>query len=75
MIGHSPLDELHRQRAGEQALKLFDQLDMNEADSVLAQFDAKTAECEAVAEARAADSESLLVFAIQVTKCRWLSCK
>ncbi|MBK3470330.1 hypothetical protein JJD61_06490 [Pseudomonas carnis] len=44
-----------KQRAGEQALKLFDQLDMNEADSVLAQFDAKTAECEAVAEARAAE--------------------
>ncbi|NMY13695.1 hypothetical protein HBO38_35905 [Pseudomonas veronii] len=55
MIGHAPLDERRKQRAGEQALKLFDQLDKNEVDAVLAQFDAKTAECEATAEARAAE--------------------
>ncbi|MGF6094860.1 T6SS effector BTH_I2691 family protein [Pseudomonas sp. 18175] len=52
--------ERRKKRAGEQALKLFDQLDMNEVDAVLAQFDAKTAECEAIAEARAADHLTVL---------------
>lgn len=52
--------ERRKQRAGEQALKLFDQLDMNEVDAVLAQFDAKTAECEAIAAARASDHVTLL---------------
>ncbi|SEK54702.1 T6SS effector BTH_I2691 family protein, partial [Pseudomonas agarici] len=49
-----------KQQAAEQALKLFDQLDMNEVETVLAQFEAKTAECEAMAEARAADHVALL---------------
>ncbi len=52
--------ERRKQRAGEQALKLFDQLDMNEVDAVLAKFDANTAECEATAEARAADHVTVL---------------
>ncbi len=52
--------ERRKQRAGEDARKLFDQLDMNEVDAVLVQFDAKTAECEAVAEGRAAGHLTVL---------------
>lgn len=52
--------ERRKKRAEAQALKLFDQLDMNEVDAVLAQFDAKTAECEAAAQARASDHVTVL---------------
>jgi hypothetical protein len=52
--------EASKKRAGENTLKLFDQLDLAEADDILKQFETRITECEARADARAHSHLQLL---------------
>lgn len=52
--------EASKKRAGEDTLKLFDQIDLAEVDDILKQFEARIAECEAKADARAESHLQLL---------------
>ncbi|MDD1969323.1 hypothetical protein NPS29_28715, partial [Pseudomonas putida] len=52
--------EASKQRAGENTLKLFDQLDLAEVDETLKQFEARIDECQAHADARAEPHLQLL---------------